>query len=37
MKIIDACRLVRQEKGYLLVRNPVKIGQKCIEYIGDSK
>jgi len=34
MRIIDAFKLVKQEKGIVVIRNPITKGQKCIEFIG---
>ena len=33
MRIVDAIRMVEEGRGYLLIRNPVKRGQKPIEFV----
>jgi len=33
MKILEALKLVEEGKGMLIIRNPVKKGQKAIEFV----
>lgn len=33
MKIIDAIKLVQKEKGMLIIRNPIKKGERAIEFV----